>query len=83
MKIGKYYVGYTSNLTTRLERHNSGWGKYSSRGIPCKIVYFEKYNSKSDAIKREKEIKRKKSRKFIEKLISNIDSHVTQIACNL
>jgi len=68
--IDKYYVGYTSDLTSRLERHNSGWGKYSSRGIPWKIVYYEKYNSKSEAIKRENKIKKKKSRKFIEYLIN-------------
>ncbi|NOX18066.1 MAG: GIY-YIG nuclease family protein [Chlorobi bacterium] len=67
--IDKFYVGYTSDLTKRIARHNSGWGKFSSRGAPWKIVYFEKYNSKSDAIKRENEIKKKKSRKYIEALI--------------
>ncbi len=70
-KINKYYVGYTSDLTVRLERHNNGWGKYSSRGIPWKIVYFEKFETKTEAIKRENEIKKKKSRKYIEKLISS------------
>ena len=69
-KIDKYYVGYTSNLQLRLERHNSGWGKYSSRGTPWELVYFEKFISKHDAIKRENQIKKKKSRKYIEALIS-------------
>ena len=39
-------------------------------GIPWKIVYKEKYNTKSEAMKREYEIKRKKSRKYIESLIN-------------
>ncbi len=69
-KINKYYVGYTSDLELRILRHNSGWGKYSSRGTPWKLVYFEKFASKSEAIKRENQIKKKKSRKYIEKLIS-------------
>ena len=68
--IDKYYVGYTSDLTLRLQRHNNGWGKFSSRGIPWELVYSEKFSTKTEAIKREREIKKKKSRKFIEYLIN-------------
>ena len=46
-----------------------GWGKYTRRGIPWKIVYQEKYSTKTEALKREREIKRKKSRIYIEELI--------------
>jgi putative endonuclease len=68
--IDKYYVGFTEDLEWRLERHNSGWGKFSSKGIPWKLVYSEEYKTKSEAMKREYEIKRWKSRKLIEELIS-------------
>ena len=68
--IDKFYIGYTQNLSLRLARHNSGWGKFSSRGIPWELVYFEEYEDKSSAIKRETAIKRKKSRKYIEELVS-------------
>ncbi|MBS3944131.1 MAG: GIY-YIG nuclease family protein, partial [Melioribacter sp.] len=61
----------THNLDKRLERHNSGWGKYSSAGIPWELVYYEKFLSKSEALKRENEIKRKKSKKYIENLINH------------
>ena len=67
--IKKFYVGYTYDLILRLERHNSGWGKFSSKGIPWKLVYQEEFINKSDAIKRENEIKSKKSIKYIEDLI--------------
>ena len=67
--IDKYYIGYTENLDWRLERHNSGWGRFSSRGIPWELVYSESFQTKSEAIKRENEIKRWKSRKKIEVLI--------------
>ena len=70
-KIDKYYVGITDDLEWRLERHNAGWGKYTKRGIPWKIVYKENCESKPESLKREKEIKRKKSRKYIEWLIKN------------
>ncbi len=69
-KINRYYVGIIENLDWRLERHNKGWGKYTKRGIPWKIVYSENYETKSEALKREKEIKNKKSRKYIEYLIN-------------
>jgi putative endonuclease len=71
--LGKYYVGYTHDLNLRLERHNSSWGKFSSRGIPWNLMYYESFENKSDAIKRENEIKRKKDRLYIERLISHAE----------
>ena len=69
-KINKYYVGVTDNLKWRLDRHNLGWGKYTKNGIPWELVYQESLISKFEALKREKEIKNKKSRKYIESLIN-------------
>ncbi|MBI1936521.1 MAG: GIY-YIG nuclease family protein [Ignavibacteriales bacterium] len=69
-KIDKYYVGSTDNLSWRLERHNMGWGKYTKRGMPWELVYYEVHEDKSNALSREKEIKKMKSRKYIEHLIS-------------
>ncbi len=65
----KYYVGYTHDLGLRLERHNTGWSKSTKSGIPWELVYNEKFETKSEAIKRENEIKKKKSRKYIEELL--------------
>ncbi|MGD9899613.1 MAG: GIY-YIG nuclease family protein [Calditrichaceae bacterium] len=67
--INRYYVGSTSNLVWRLERHNLGWGKYTKNGIPWILVYSEQFETKSLASKREREIKRKKSRIYIESLL--------------
>jgi putative endonuclease len=69
-KIDRYYIRITDNLDWRLERHNAGWGKYTKRGIPWTIVHTEKFELKSDVLKRENEIKNKKSRKYIEFLIN-------------
>ena len=65
----RYYIGFTRNLKLRLSRHNSGSSKSTKSGIPWILVYFEEFDSKSEAIKRENYIKRMKSRDFIEKLI--------------
>ncbi|MEJ2536218.1 MAG: GIY-YIG nuclease family protein [Calditrichia bacterium] len=68
-KLDRFYIGYTDNLSWRLERHNQGWGRFTKSGIPWELVYFEKYQTKQEALKREREIKSKKSRKYIENLI--------------
>ncbi len=65
-----FYVGQTDDLNVRLARHNGGGSKYTSSKIPLDLVYFEEYNSRPAAVRREREIKSKKSRKYIEYLIS-------------
>ena len=73
-KTDKYYIGYTANIEDRVEQHNSGSTPSTRSGIPWTLVYTETFDNKTDAIKRENEIKRKKSRKYIEYLIGSLDS---------
>lgn len=68
-KLNKYYFGSTENLERRVERHNNGWGRYTKAGIPWELVYNEEHQTKTEALTREKEIKNKKSRKYIEEII--------------
>lgn len=52
------YAGYTTDLKKRLQAHNSGKGsKYVRARLPAKVVYHEKYKTKSEALKREYAIK--------------------------
>ena len=56
---GSYYTGYTHNLENRLEQHLNGKGSRYTRMKKLKrIVYMELFSSRSEAMKREKEIKR-------------------------
>ena len=61
------YVGYTGNIKKRLNLHNSGKGAKFTRGKKWKLVYYEKYDSKSDAMKAE--FKLKKNYKLRNKII--------------
>ena len=63
------YTGWTNHLEKRIEAHNAGKGaKYTKARRPVKLVYFETFEHKNDALKREYQIKQlKKSEK--EKLI--------------
>jgi putative endonuclease len=52
------YTGWTNNLDKRIETHLKGKGaKYTRCRLPVKLVYFEEYNDKISAQKREYEIK--------------------------
>ena len=52
------YVGYTNNLNKRLMLHNSNKGAKFTKGKTWKLVYYEKYNSKSEALKEEYNLKK-------------------------
>jgi len=66
----KYYIGYTSNLDKRIERHNKGGSVWSKIYRPWRLVYSEEYNNRSEAIKREKEIKNFKGNVQFKSLIA-------------
>lgn len=56
---GTLYTGYTNNLEKRIRAHNNKKGaKYTKGRLPVKLVYFEKYNSKKEALHREYIIKK-------------------------
>jgi putative endonuclease len=66
----KYYVGHTDNLYRRLTEHNTGQTRYTSNiASDWEVVYAERFDSRSLAMKREKTIKGRKSRKYIEQLV--------------
>ena len=70
--IDQYYIGQTQNIEERLLQHNSLRSKSTKKAQDWVLVYKEIFNSRSEAMNRETEIKSKKSRKYIEKLISSI-----------
>jgi putative endonuclease len=65
----KIYIGMTSDLNERLRSHNElgkGWTK-SFR--PWNVIYTEEFETKTDALKREKQLKGAAGRLFIRSLI--------------
>ena len=60
------YVGWTNNLKKRIYKHNLGLGAKFTRGRKWKILYFESFDSKIKAMKREFVLKKdKKFRYFL------------------
>ena len=53
-----FYCGYTNDLKKRVETHNKGKGaKYTMKRRPVKLIYFEEFDTKSEAMKREYALK--------------------------
>ena len=71
ISLDQYYVGHCEDLDDRLYRHNNSGSKATKKAKDWRIVYTEKLDSRSEASKRELEIKRKKSRKYIAKLVNS------------
>ena len=70
--LNQYYIGHTSDLKDRLFRHNNSGSKSTKKANDWKQVYTELFETKGEAFRREMEIKQKKSRKYIEWLISPV-----------
>jgi putative endonuclease len=70
--LNQYYVGQTENLDDRLFRHNNSGSKATKKANDWKLVYSESFNSRAEAYSREMEIKRRKSKKYIEALIAKV-----------
>ncbi|NQU68862.1 MAG: GIY-YIG nuclease family protein [Candidatus Marinimicrobia bacterium] len=51
------YIGHTQNLSNRISYHNSGKVRSTKAFRPWKIVYFEEFNTREEAIQHEKYLK--------------------------
>ena len=71
-KDGSLYTGWTNDIEKRIKAHNEGKGaKYTKSRRPVKLVYYEEFQTKEEAMKREyaiKHMRRKEKEKIIEDL---------------
>ena len=66
----KFYIGQTNNINRRIIEHNSNTLKYTSKYSGEWIVkYTEPFNNRTDAIKRERFLKKQRNKNFYKKLI--------------
>jgi putative endonuclease len=71
-KFEKIYIGYTSSIEERLRAHNElatkGW---TIKFRPWRLIHSELFESKANAMRREKELKTAKGREWIWQVIKN------------
>jgi putative endonuclease len=74
----KFYIGVTSNIEKRIHYHNSGRSPFTKNKGPWHLVYSETYQTRQQALLREKEIKGwKSSKRIMEAFAINIDTLVS------
>ena len=68
----KIYIGFSTDVQKRLAAHNdernTGW---TSKYRPWEIIYTEEFENKTEALKREKQLKTSRGRSFIRGLVTN------------
>ena len=57
LKDQKYYIGETADIQARLEFHNKGLQRSTKNRTPFELVYIEEFETRSEALKREKQLK--------------------------
>ena len=75
LKLNKYYIGQTINLTERIDLHKTQYFKnsFTAKAVDWTLVFSLNCDSRKQALSIEKHIKRMKSRKYIENLIKYPD----------
>ena len=74
VSTGRYYVGSCEDPDKRLLRHNNGGVPSTKPYRPWELVYKETFATRSEALKREREIKAAKSREYIKRLVELADT---------
>jgi len=67
---GRYYIGQTHDVPERLAYHNANYSKSLKNRGPWRLVHTEQYNTRSEAMVRERQLKSWKDRRMIQKLLS-------------
>ena len=70
--LDQYYTGHTGNIEDRIFRHTNSGSKSTKKSNDWVIKYSETFATRKEAMNRELEIKNKKSRKYIEWLVSPV-----------
>ena len=69
----KYYVGSCQNIEQRINDHLNSRSKYTKMAKDWELKYSESFTTRSESYQREMQIKKMKSRIYIEKLIEDKD----------
>ncbi len=71
--LNRFYIGSTKDVISRLESHLNNHKGFTSKAKDWQLLHQERFKTRTDAVRREMEIKRWKSRVMIEKLIAKGD----------
>ena len=64
-RLQRYYVGQTENFESRLNHHNAGRNKFTSKGLPWRFVHKLAVQDRSTAIILESKIKKRGIKRYL------------------
>ena len=70
---GRRYVGFTGNLKKRLEEHNAGQSTATKPYVPWRLIFYEAYLDKYDALRRESYLKTTQGRHALRRMLKEYD----------
>lgn len=76
LSSGKYYIGQTNDIHKRLVRHQTGRVLSTKAYRPVKLLYTEKFTTRSEAMSREKYLKSLKSHVALHDIIHSDDGPI-------
>jgi putative endonuclease len=66
---GRFYIGHTASLSKRIAEHNNNRTSSIKNREPWELVYKEEYARRGEANRRERQIKRRTSHRWIEQVV--------------
>ncbi len=69
--LDKYYIGISQDVNRRLKQHNRPSSKgWTARGRPWELVFTHEYPDRLTATRAERALKRRRSKRYLEKLVN-------------
>lgn len=71
------YIGYSTDVSNRVDTHNAGKVKSTKANVPWELIYYEAFLSKHDATKREYQLKRSSYKTRLKRrIVNSIDESI-------
>jgi putative endonuclease len=70
LKNNQIYTGFTEDLKRRLKEHHEGKVASTTKRRPLKLIHYEVYSLKKDALRREKFLKTSDGKRFLKQQLS-------------
>ncbi|MBC3757597.1 GIY-YIG nuclease family protein [Hyunsoonleella sp. SJ7] len=65
-KLNRYYCGHTNDVEKRLDTHNSGGKKYTTKGMPWVLIKVYHCSSRSEAVRLERKVKKRGIQRYLD-----------------
>jgi putative endonuclease len=69
LKDKKMYIGYSANLKNRIKQHLSGLVLSTKGRLPIRLIFYEAFVSKGDAMRREQYFKTTAGKKALKLML--------------